>query len=140
MRSLLVLAVLGIPVLAACQKASAAENTEMAQCAAAMGIEHEYLVHLSPPQYDRLAPLSAAIVYYKYRLRIAGVPDLGRAESYAFIAKNIRNLDMVGKMVSSCGDKLWAEPEFKANYEDLLRAGIESDPACKPDPARCRKP
>src|SRR6185312_15512895 len=66
-----------VPLLAGCHKADARANTEMAQCMAAMGLEHGYLLYQTPPRYDLLAPLTAGITWYKHKLRVAGVPDQG---------------------------------------------------------------
>lgn len=137
MRSILALLVAASPLLASCHKADGRAVTQMAQCAGAMGIEHEYLAHLSPPRYDLLPPLSAGIAWYKYKLRVAGVPDQGRAESIAFIDRHLHDPNL-GKMVTACGHQLWADPEYRANFTDLVRYGIANDWACKPDPTRCK--
>ena len=138
MRFLVAAIIACTPLLAGCHRANPRAVTQIAQCMGAMGLEHEYIVHAQSPRYDLLPPLTAAIVYYKYRLRVAQVPDQGRAEAKAFVDANYRNHDLIGKMVTACGHKLTATPEFRANYDDLLRVGIESDYACKPDPTRCR--
>jgi hypothetical protein len=139
MRSLFPVLFLCAPLLASCHKTDTPQIREMAQCAGAMGLEHEFLVHQSPPRYDLLPPLAAAITFYKYRLRIGGVPDQGRAEAMAFADQHLHDHEMIGKMAAACGHKLWANTEFRANYDDLIRDGIEHDPACKPDPSRCTK-
>ena len=126
-----------VPLLAGCHKADARANTEMAQCMAAMGLEHGYLLYQTPPRYDLLAPLTAGITWYKHKLRVAGVPDQGRGESTAFANEHFHDREMIGKMVTACGHKLWADPEYRANFADLIRDGIAHDYACKPNPSRC---
>ncbi|NUR45268.1 MAG: hypothetical protein HOP91_03790 [Sphingomonas sp.] len=137
MRSLLAALLVGSATLAGCHKAETRQNREMAQCMGAMTLEHTYIVEQQSPRYDLLPPLMAAITWYQYKLRVAGVPDRGRVEAMAFFNQHIHDPNL-GKMVTACGHKLWADPEYRANFDDLIRHAIEIDRYCKPDPSRCR--
>jgi hypothetical protein len=122
MRFVLVLLAISAPLMTACQKASAANDDEMAQCIAAIGWAREFEIR-HPPQ----------------KLRAAGVPDGGRADALAFLDKHMNDRRFMNETVKSCQKKQLNDREFLEQFPKLADAALQVDPLCRPNPARCTR-
>lgn len=139
MRTLAALLLVSSPFLAACQKAHAMDNEQIAHCIAAFSWEREMMIRHSPPRYDLIPPLTAGVAFYRSKLQAAGAADAGKAEFTDFVEKNADNSALMKNTFQECSGSLAKDPEFEKAYPSLLAFALQEDPICKDNASACLK-
>ena len=123
----------------ACRPAFAAapDANNPAQCQAAFYWGQYQLLKMPPPRHQGVWHMVIGAVYNASKLKSAGVSDLGKAESTAFLAKHANDPDIMNPLLEKCVKIELADPFLWAHANEFAALALKVDPACKKDATVC---
>lgn len=108
-----------------------------AQCEAAFYWGKYQLLKQPPPRRQGVWHMAIGAVYNASKAKSAGVSDLGKAESTAFLAKHANDRKTMIPLLEKCVNIELADPFLIAHTDEFAALALKVDPDCKKDATVC---